>query len=89
MKLDDLSQTGKITKIIDEDEFYSGRTLKSYLSSRVEQIIPSGIRRFFDMANRVEGVISLGVGEPDFVTQWSICETVIRSLEKSYTSYTD
>ncbi|WP_243459207.1 aminotransferase [Metabacillus bambusae] len=63
--------------------------MKSYLSSRVEQIKPSGIRRFFDMANRVEGVISLGVGEPDFVTHWSICEAVIRSLEKSYTSYTE
>ncbi|MCM3652492.1 aminotransferase [Metabacillus litoralis] len=63
--------------------------MKSYLSSRAEQIKPSGIRRFFDMANSVEGVISLGVGEPDFITHWSICEASIKSLERGNTSYTD
>lgn len=63
--------------------------LKSYLSSRAEQLKPSGIRRFFDLANSLEGVISLGVGEPDFITPWSICHSSILSLENGYTSYTE
>ncbi|MEW8986781.1 MAG: pyridoxal phosphate-dependent aminotransferase, partial [Bacillus sp. (in: firmicutes)] len=46
--------------------------MKSYLSSKVQQLKPSGIRRFFDLANSLEEVISLGVGEPDFITPWSI-----------------
>jgi len=49
---------------------------------------PSGIRRFFDLASGMEGVISLGVGEPDFVTSWSAREAAILSLEQGYTSYT-
>jgi len=48
----------------------------------------SGIREFFDIAQKMEGAISLGVGEPDFVTPWSIREACIFSLEKGYTSYT-
>lgn len=66
-----------------------GATLmRSYLSSKVEQVKPSGIRRFFDLAAGMEGVISLGVGEPDFVTPWSIREASILSLQRGYTSYT-
>lgn len=61
---------------------------KSYLSHTVEQLKPSGIRRFFDLAAGMEGVISLGVGEPDFVTSWSVREAAILSLEQGYTSYT-
>jgi aminotransferase len=61
---------------------------KSYLSKTVEELKPSGIRRFFDLAAGMEGVISLGVGEPDFVTSWSIREAAILSLEQGYTSYT-
>ena len=57
-------------------------------SHRVNQISPSGIRKFFDLLASTEGVISLGVGEPDFVTPWHICETAIESLEKGYTMYT-
>ncbi|MEH7014468.1 aminotransferase [Neobacillus niacini] len=63
--------------------------MKSYLSSRIEQIRPSGIRRFFDLANSIEGIISLGVGEPDFTTPWSICHASIQSIEQGYTSYTE
>ncbi len=48
----------------------------------------SGIREFFDIAQHMEGAISLGVGEPDFVTPWGIREACIFSLEKGYTSYT-
>lgn len=62
--------------------------MKSYVSKQVEQLKPSGIRRFFDLAAGMEGVISLGVGEPDFVTPWSICEAAISSLERGYTAYT-
>lgn len=63
--------------------------MKSYLSSRIEQIKPSGIRRFFDLANSMEGIISLGVGEPDFITPWFICHASIQSIERGYTSYTE
>ncbi|NMX22130.1 pyridoxal phosphate-dependent aminotransferase [ANME-1 cluster archaeon GoMg4] len=58
------------------------------VAERVRQMKGSGIREFFDIAQRMEGAISLGVGEPDFVTPWSIREACIFSLEKGYTSYT-
>jgi aminotransferase len=64
------------------------QTKKSYLSETVARLKPSGIRRFFDLASSMEGVISLGVGEPDFVTSWNIREACILSLEQGYTSYT-
>ena len=48
-------------------------------------IRPSGIRRFFDLVAEMQGVISLGVGEPDFVTPWHIREACMYSLEKGYT----
>lgn len=60
---------------------------KTYLSKKVQALKPSGIRRFFDLAAGMEGVISLGVGEPDFVTPWSVRESAILSLEQGYTSY--
>ncbi|WP_458413174.1 aminotransferase [Schinkia sp. CFF1] len=63
--------------------------MKSYLSSRVEQLKPSGIRKFFDLANKIDGVISLGVGEPNFITPWSIRQASILSMERGYTSYTE
>ena len=58
------------------------------LSQRVKAIAPSGIRRFFDLANEIEGVISLGVGEPDFSTPWHICDAAIYSIESGKTHYT-
>jgi aminotransferase len=57
-------------------------------SKRVNQITPSGIRRFFDLVASMEEVISLGVGEPDFATPWHIREAAIYSLEKGQTMYT-
>jgi len=63
-------------------------TKKSYVAKSVEQMRPSGIRKFFDLAATMEGVVSLGVGEPDFVTTWSVREAAINSLERGYTSYT-
>jgi len=59
-----------------------------YLSNTVKNLKPSGIRKFFDLASSMEGVISLGVGEPDFVTPWNVREASILSLEQGYTSYT-
>lgn len=58
------------------------------LAPAVRTIPPSGIRRFFDLVAETKGVISLGVGEPDFVTPWHIRESCIYSLEKGYTMYT-
>ena len=58
------------------------------LSDRVRSVKPSGIRKFFDIANTMENVISLGVGEPDFRTPWQVRSAAIRSLEKANTRYT-
>lgn len=58
------------------------------LSPVVTAMPPSGIRKFFDLAAEMEDVISLGVGEPDFTTPWSIREAGIYSLEKGRTHYT-
>ena len=61
----------------------------SRISRRVLDLKPSGIRRFFDMANELKGqVISLSIGEPDFVTPWHISEEGIYSLERGRTHYT-
>ncbi|SFT49520.1 aminotransferase [Selenomonas sp. GACV-9] len=58
------------------------------LSPGVNAIAPSGIRKFFDIAAQMDDVISLGVGEPDFITPWSIRESCVYGLEQGYTSYT-
>ena len=58
------------------------------LSDTVVSMKPSGIRKFFDIANTMEDVISLGVGEPDFRTPWQIRSAGIRSLERGKTRYT-
>jgi aminotransferase len=58
------------------------------LSQAVASVPASGIRRFFDLVSEMEDVISLGVGEPDFVTPWPIRQAVIRSLEQGETTYT-
>ena len=62
--------------------------IESLLSQKVTGIKPSGIRRFFDIANELEDVISLGVGEPDFDTPWHVREEGIYSLQKGRTFYT-
>lgn len=59
-----------------------------YISQAVANIKPSGIRRFFDLASQMENIISLGVGEPDFVTPWNVIEASYHSLEQGYTAYT-
>ena len=61
---------------------------EKYINKTVAKIPPSGIRRFFDLAAEMEEVVSLGVGEPDFVTPWHIRDEGIYSLEKGKTHYT-
>jgi len=61
---------------------------RKLISRQVDRISPSGIRKFFDLLASMEGVISLGIGEPDYATPWHISEAAIRSLEKGYTMYT-
>ena len=58
------------------------------LSTKATSIKPSGIRKFFDLASTMEGVISLGVGEPDFATPWHICENAIHYMSTGHTHYT-
>ncbi|MEM2271658.1 MAG: aminotransferase class I/II-fold pyridoxal phosphate-dependent enzyme, partial [Archaeoglobaceae archaeon] len=62
--------------------------LSRRLAKKVQELKPSGIRRFFDLVIGRDDVISLGVGEPDFPVPWRIREEMIYSLEKGYTSYT-
>ncbi|OIO35502.1 MAG: aromatic amino acid aminotransferase [Candidatus Omnitrophica bacterium CG1_02_44_16] len=61
---------------------------KNIVSNKVQQMQPSGIRVFFDLVLGMKDVISLGIGEPDFVTPWHIRESAIYSIEQGYTSYT-
>lgn len=58
------------------------------LSKRIQMVRPSGIRKFFDLLEEMKDAISLGVGEPDFVTPWHIRDAGIYSLEKGFTHYT-
>ena len=58
------------------------------VSDRVDSVPPSGIRRFFELAEEMDDIISLGVGEPDFSAPWSARDAAIASLERGQTSYT-
>ncbi|MDD5432751.1 MAG: aminotransferase class I/II-fold pyridoxal phosphate-dependent enzyme [Candidatus Omnitrophica bacterium] len=62
--------------------------MKNIVSKKVQVMQPSGIRAFFDLVLGMKDVVSLGVGEPDFVTPWQIREAGIYSLEQGFTSYT-
>ncbi|WP_276575554.1 aminotransferase class I/II-fold pyridoxal phosphate-dependent enzyme [Paenibacillus sp. YPG26] len=66
----------------------AGKSMNSYLAPLVREIQPSGIRRFFDLASGNKDIITLGVGEPDFITPWHVREATVHSLERGYTSYT-
>jgi aminotransferase len=66
----------------------SARDEEAFVAAHVRGIPRSGIREFFDIVAGQKGVISLGVGEPDFVTPWHIREAAIYALEKGRTSYT-
>lgn len=62
--------------------------MKQFVSNKVKDLKPSGIRKFFDLVHEMKDAISLGVGEPDFVTPWTIRDAGIRSVRKGYTQYT-
>ena len=62
--------------------------MRDFLSERAKNIKPSGIRKFFDLASESKDVISLGVGEPDFITPWDIRDAGIQTIKKGYTQYT-
>ena len=59
-----------------------------FLSGRVKALKPSGIRKFFDIVSEMEDAISLGVGEPDFVTPGGVRDAAIKSIQRGYTQYT-
>ncbi|AWB43953.1 pyridoxal phosphate-dependent aminotransferase [Paenibacillus sp. CAA11] len=63
-------------------------SMRSYLAPRVQEIQPSGIRKFFDLVSGNKDIITLGVGEPDFVTPWHVRESCVYSLERGFTRYT-
>ena len=62
--------------------------VKEFINPKVSSIPPSGIRKFFDIVGEMDDAISLGVGEPDFVTPWNIREAAIYSIEQGETHYT-
>lgn len=62
--------------------------MRDFLSNKVKEIKPSGIRKFFDLAQGRKDVISLGVGEPDFITPWFIRDAGLSTIKKGYTQYT-
>jgi aminotransferase len=62
--------------------------MRNFVSARAREIPPSGIRKFFDLLLTMEDVITLGVGEPDFNTPWTVAEAGIYAIEQGHTSYT-
>lgn len=62
--------------------------MRDFLSQKAKNIKPSGIRKFFDIVSERQDVISLGVGEPDFITPWDIREAGIHTIKRGYTQYT-
>ncbi len=62
--------------------------MRDFVNKKAKLLQPSGIRKFFDIVRTTEGAISLGVGEPDFVTPWKVRAAAITSLQRGYTQYT-
>ena len=62
--------------------------MREFVNQKAKALQPSGIRKFFDIVRETEGAISLGVGEPDFVTPWKVRAAAITSLQRGYTQYT-
>ena len=62
--------------------------MRNFLSERAKNLKPSGIRKFFDIVSEQKDVISLGVGEPDFITPWKIRDAGISAIKRGYTQYT-
>ncbi len=62
--------------------------MRDFVNKRTDNLKPSGIRKFFDIVSETPDAISLGVGEPDFITPWDIRSGAIKSIQKGYTQYT-
>ena len=62
--------------------------MRDFVNRRARELKPSGIRKFFDIVSEMKDAISLGVGEPDFVTPWNIRNAAIKSVQRGYTQYT-
>ena len=62
--------------------------MRNFVNTRAAGLKPSGIRKFFDIVSEMKGAISLGVGEPDFVTPWNIRDCAVRSIKRGLTQYT-
>ena len=62
--------------------------MRDFVNQKSKLIQPSGIRKFFDIVRTTEGAISLGVGEPDFITPWKVRSAAITSPQRGYTQYT-
>ncbi|MBO5927536.1 MAG: aminotransferase class I/II-fold pyridoxal phosphate-dependent enzyme [Clostridia bacterium] len=62
--------------------------MRNFISKKAQDLKPSGIRRFFDIVSERKDVISLGVGEPDFITPWEIRDEGIKTIKRGYTQYT-
>lgn len=62
--------------------------MRNFVNSKAASLQPSGIRKFFDIVRKMDGAISLGVGEPDFVTPWNVRSAAIRSVQRGETQYT-
>ena len=62
--------------------------MRKFVNERAAKLEPSGIRKFFDIVSVMKDAISLGVGEPDFVTPWNIRDAAVRSIKRGYTQYT-
>ena len=75
-------------KKIKKDSISLPETRKTRLAEHIAGLPKSGIRDFFELVNKMNDVISLGVGEPDFITPWTIRENAIYSLDSGRTSYT-
>jgi aminotransferase len=58
------------------------------VAGKVRGLPPSGLRRFFDLVSKMDDVVTLGVGEPDFATPWHVCDAMVDALERGRTSYT-
>lgn len=62
--------------------------MRDFVNKKSKMMKPSGIRKFFDIVKETQGAISLGVGEPDFVTPWKVRSAAIVSVQRGYTQYT-
>ncbi|MDF2662193.1 MAG: yugH [Paenibacillus sp.] len=70
------------------EKYRESGSVKRFLNPLVDDMPPSGIRKYFDLASGNKEIISLGVGEPDFVTPWHVREAAVASLERGRTTYT-